>query len=127
MLNIVYRGSNELGGLKGYLAMDDLIMLIRTALKPSKMVVLPAKMPHKKFGAIPDSPLSLRYRTCEMTSAESPPTKNLDQKWSGFFYGECRSMASQLWLSCVLRLKGFGWLNVLMGIGNGEILEESLN
>jgi len=55
----------------------------------------------------------------KINSAESPPSKNLDRFRSGFFYGKCRSMASQLCISGVLPLNGFGWLNVLMSIGNG--------
>ena len=54
-----------------------------------------------------------------ITSAESPPSKNLDHIWSGFFYWKCRSKPCQLRTSGVLWLNGLGWLNVLMSIGNG--------
>ena len=61
---------------------------------------------------------SASYQHESMSSAESPPSKNLDQKWSGFFYMKCRYKACQLCNSGVLQLNGFGWLNVLMSKGN---------
>ena len=62
---------------------------------------------------------SASYQHKSMSSAESPPYKNLDQLWSGFFYWKCRSKTGQLCLSGVLQLKGSGWLNVVMSIGRG--------
>ena len=63
----------------------------------------------------------MRFRAFKITSAESPPSKNLDQKWSGFFYWKCPSKPCQLCNSGVLPLNGLGWLNVLMSIGNGHL------